>query len=317
MKFMPEVCQTTTAQRVEACPMCGSPDLLFAFERIGKEFGRCCQCHTSIWMTPEYLPDVYDDGDFILRSEEQVAGGPDHAKFKLYARYLKGDSILEIGPGTGAYLAAARDHGYAVAGVELSEKHRDYMRKRWNIETFATPLESEIPGRDLYDNVVSFNCIEHVINPFDQFIAVYQVLKPGGRFIISTSNSDSLCARLVGKWWSMYKQPDHVNICCAHGLTALAKRTGFEIKSISYGEMPLETPLSVVVSWRDRKREKAMPPKAPGSPIDVHIVGSSGLVRKVGRRLIRAKIFSFVGWFISTLRMGASIKVVFEKPRVR
>lgn len=310
---MVENINTLVAQPISDCPCCGSAQLTFAFERIGKRFLKCEQCHAYCWATPEFVPDVYEDGSFADRLEGELSTAPDYRKFKEFAAYLKPGSLLEIGPGTGAFLAAARERGFAVSGVELSPFHRDYIRRHWNLETLAEPLEESLPGEDLYDNVASFNCIEHVLRPKDHFQAVHRVLKPGGRFVIGTANSDSLCARLVGKWWAMYKQPDHVNIMSARSFKALARATGFTVVAISYGEFPLETPGTLLLSLRDRFREGRSATGIAQSPGATQPNEPVSRAQVVARRLIQSPVFTPVGAAISRLGMGAAVRIVLEK----
>ena len=58
---------------------------------------------------------------------------------------------------------------------------------------------------------------------------------------MSTCNARSLQTRIAGRWWSMFKQPDHVNIPSAKGLRAIGIRVGFVPIRVWSSEYPLET----------------------------------------------------------------------------
>jgi SAM-dependent methyltransferase len=146
-------------------------------------------------------------------------------------------------------------------GVELSAAHRAFIRQHWSIETTGEPLEEDRLLADHYQTVVSFNCIEHVLDPVAEMIAVRRVLVPGGVFLFTTCNADSLLGRLPGGYWTMFKPPDHVSIGSAESFARAARRAGLSVGEVFYSEYPFETPLGMISALRDAWRERR-----PGRP---------------------------------------------------
>jgi SAM-dependent methyltransferase len=294
---------------INVCPFCQSDRVVPAFERIGKLFGLCEDCRSYLWLQPTTMPDPYAAGDFAARAE-RCSAGPDYRTFQEFSSYLKMGTLLEIGPGTGAFLAAARDAGFDVKAIETSAYHREYIRKKWGIIMSAGLLETAPALDNVFDNVVRFNCIEHVLDLNQHLVAITAALKLGGRFIVSTCNARSLQTRIAGRWWSMFKQPDHVNIPSAKGLRAIGIRVGLVPLRVWSSEYPLETFVSLAVSMKDWFSERR-----PSTEVN-HPIGAGAATvayESIGRRLVRARLFAAVGGTISWFGLGGSVKVVFEK----
>lgn len=121
---------------------------------------------------------------------------PDFEKWDEFSRYIKGSSVLEVGPGTGHFLAAGKARGFQMHGLELSPRHRQYIKENWGIETLTK--FSDFPEESM-DVVCSFNCLEHISDLQQHMQDVFRLLRPGGVFVVSTCNAAALVPRLVGK----------------------------------------------------------------------------------------------------------------------
>lgn len=259
--------------------------------------------------------DYYEQGEFSARIEHELGEQPDWTKFRDHQWCLRDGNLLEIGPGTGHFLAAARDAGLSTLGIEGSAYHREYIHRKWDIETIADPLEKNTLAPETFDNCVSFNCLEHIYDPASHFAAVFRVLKPGGRFLISTCNADALVARLVGRYWSTFKPADHVSVPSPKSLRIIGDRTGFRTIKLWCEEYPLETPAGFAVAMRDwlidvrqgrNKQEAITHNSCSVEPV------SAG--RRLGRRLIKARAFGWIGALVSRFMLAGSVKVLYEKP---
>ena len=106
-----------------------------SFRRDGRDYMRCSTCGAFLRTTPpgaNEVDDLYDSGEFtesIERHMGESSATPDTEKFREFEWCLRTGSLLEVGPGTGHYLAAARDAGFEVSGIELSASQRGYIRR--------------------------------------------------------------------------------------------------------------------------------------------------------------------------------------------
>jgi SAM-dependent methyltransferase len=163
--------------------------------------------------------------------------------------------VLEIGPGSGHLLAAAREAGCSVEAVESSAVHRDYIRDTWGIGTLYSTMD-EIPDGRAFDAIVAINVFEHIYDIKAFLCAVRKVLAPGGTFFVSTSNARSLEATVLRCWWAMCKVHDHVSFPSSAGLATAAQASGLRIERIWSTGLPFEFPVSALIAARDRFRTR-------------------------------------------------------------
>jgi len=311
------------ANKKRICTFCGASSHP-AFVRGGRHYFKCGTCQAVLQAIGDSgeevkLYDKYEEGDFSVSIEESLGDKPDYVRFSGFKKYLKPGKLLEIGPGTGHFLAAARDNGFDVAGVETSPYHRNYIRKKWNIETLDRPIEKDKLSPESFDNVVSFNCIEHISDLRTHFKAVFRVLKPGGRFLVVTQNSSSLLARFAGRYWAMFKPLDHLSLPSPKSLRLVGENAGLRVVRVWCSEFPLETPLGFVVALRDRLREKRNAKRPPSglsvvSKKDSPNSNSSPTLRGLGNYLTRSKAFLWVSALTSHFMVAATVIALYEKP---
>jgi SAM-dependent methyltransferase len=280
-------------------------------------FVRCDSCG-SIFQTlsqeefDQLHVEVFSDESFVDGVTDALGAQPDRRTWGELEPLLPGSSYLEIGPGSGHLLAAAHESGREVAAVESSPVHRDFIRRIWGLDA-VHPSLSSLPPDARFDGIVAMNTLEHIysIGPFLDDICAR--LSPQGGFVLSTVNPAAMSAKLVRTYWSMCKPPDHVSFPSAAGLRAASAAAGLSVDRIWYGELPLETPLSVLVAARDFLRHHApripgvdrddgRPAGSPASPGAGLGSRAMGLVFKYGRGV------DPTSWALSKLHMATMIK---------
>lgn len=132
-----------------------------------------------------------------------------------------GDSVLEVGSGLGYFTHALNKAGYKAHGVEYSETATNFAKKYFgdfytcgNIEEYAKTHKEQ------YDVVIATEVIEHVENPISFIGAFLEVLKPGGKIIITTPNKD---VHPRGTIWETDHAPKHLWWFTEKGLKAIAQ----------------------------------------------------------------------------------------------
>ncbi len=203
------------------------------------------------------LHDVaFSDMDFIADVSNAKSDSPDLTTWRAFEHLLPPGPLLEIGPGSGHLLAAARDSGREVFAVEASAVHREYIVRRWGIPNVFAAIPDIPPTAPPFAAVVAFNTIEHVFDVAELFRSIRPHLSPSGAILVSTCNADCILLPLVGTYWAMFRPADHVSIPAADGLRALGDRTGFRCDRVWSAELPLETPVGILVALRDWLRER-------------------------------------------------------------
>ncbi len=255
------------------CPFCGILDARPCGNR-GSAFWATCTVCGSVFRNVsrgefDLLRDTAGDEEtFVPRIVEDLGEEPRHDRWRWLD--LPGSRVLELGPGTGHVLAAARHAGCEVWGVEPNVTHRAYIESTWGIDTVVPALD-DLPAGKRFDAIVSINMLEHVrdVQPF--LADVGRLLAPDGKLFVSTVNASCGVWHLVGPWWSMCKEVDHVSFPTAKGLALAARAAGLRVSRTWSTELPLETPISVAVAARDYVRERRR--KEPVSTAGVEAAG--------------------------------------------
>lgn len=227
-------------------------------------------------------------------------------------------AILEIGPGLGHLLAAAKEAGRDVCGVETNPFHRSALTKAWGITDHHDSLDA-LPSDRRFAGVLMTNVLEHIYDPAIFVKRLSNLLQPGGGVFISTVNARSMSATLLGTQWSMFKPEDHVSFPSARGLRTLATQTGLKAERIWTSELPLETPAAIAIALRDWKRERHATPATPSAatPKPASSPSAAPAVRRDRKfylTLVKFGRLDPLSKLIGAMGKGASIKALVRKP---
>jgi 2-polyprenyl-3-methyl-5-hydroxy-6-metoxy-1,4-benzoquinol methylase len=126
--------------------------------------------------------------------------------------FVAGGRLLEIGCANGSRLAELRKLGWSdLRGVELVEQAAELARNQGFAVTTGRIEDhlAALPDASL-DVVVCSMVLEHLSNPFEIVALAAGKLKPGGQFLFSTIVSDSLDARIYGRYFAGFDFPRHL-----------------------------------------------------------------------------------------------------------
>lgn len=117
--------------------------------------------------------------------------------------------LLEVGAAYGLFLDAARDRGFDVTGVELSEPAAKSARRELGLDVRHGELEA-INVEGGYDVICAWDTLEHVPDPVAFVRRVADLLGDGGVVAFSTPYFSSLPARLFKRRWWNLKPAEHI-----------------------------------------------------------------------------------------------------------
>lgn len=154
---------------------------------------------------------------------------------------------LDVGCGTGEFLAFLQESGWAGVGLEPTPEIASVARRR-GAEVHALTLgeyveERRADARGGFDLVSFLNVLEHVPDPVALLRRTEDLLRPGGVVVLRVPNDFSPLQRIaqesLGKdpWWIAI--PDHVNYFTYDSLEALLGRLGLEVLH-RQGDFPME-----------------------------------------------------------------------------
>jgi 2-polyprenyl-3-methyl-5-hydroxy-6-metoxy-1,4-benzoquinol methylase len=133
---------------------------------------------------------------------EQMYGGrdgnllplePGHKYFLADQLAPRGGELLDIGCGTGNFLAAARDAGYGVTGIELDRNAARFAKERLGLQKVLPLTISEFAEQHAGEGfavVTFFEVLEHQAAPAEFLQRVTTCLRPGGTIALSVPNRE-------------------------------------------------------------------------------------------------------------------------------
>jgi SAM-dependent methyltransferase len=179
------------------------------------------------------------------------------------------DRLLDVGSGSGAFLAQMRDLGWTTEGVEPDPAGAAVARRAGLSITEGTVDDLDSPERvGTFSAVTMSHVIEHVHEPSRTLAVVRRLLRPGGTLWIATPNLRSLGHRLFGASWLGLDPPRHLVLFTHLSLARLLDNAGFEDIEVrrASAEAALTFPQSAkVVRRRIAEGEATRPPRGLGA----------------------------------------------------
>jgi SAM-dependent methyltransferase len=105
-------------------------------------------------------------------------------------------ALLDVGCGIGNFLVAARDAGWKVAGLEVSEKAAAIARSR-GLDVETGRLEESRWPAGTFDVVTLWDVVQHLEAPAVTLRIVHEKLRPGGVVFFETPNEDFWARTMV------------------------------------------------------------------------------------------------------------------------
>lgn len=131
-----------------------------------------------------------------ISADSLYAAGPSGASvehsFKLFSRFIEGNSILELGPAEGVMTARLARLGKRLTMVEGALNFCEDLRRRFPQATVVHSLFEEFKPDGLFDNIILGHVLEHVADPSAIVRQVATWLTAKGRILAAVPNARSL-----------------------------------------------------------------------------------------------------------------------------
>jgi len=199
----------------------------------------CSLCKVQFWI-PFLNPGV----DWYEQGNRYVTGGvlkPEvsrvyHKRFLAeQEQKLRGKKVLDVGCGTGEFLAATQEKGAEPWGVDFDESAIRAAQKHFGLQhVYAMPLEEFLKKEGIpeFDIITCFEVIEHVDDPRALLKLLHSKLQPQELLFLSTPSRDRVLPDLNS--WDF--PPNHLSRWNAESLQNILELEGFEVAELSYGE---------------------------------------------------------------------------------
>jgi SAM-dependent methyltransferase len=273
------------------CHLCGSRDVHFLWRATDKKFRgagrfayrRCAGCglvalHPGLKEEdlapyyPDHVTAVQPRDNVRQRLKRMVAEdwygyGTDRpaatgwlrktATFPLrrmlsqLPRRKPGGRVLDIGCGSGGYLAFLADLGWACEGIEQGANSRRYAQQELRLTVHSDLRQLQRIPDGCFDVVTMWHVIEHLADPLQTLAAVHRVLKPDGLLMLRTPNVESWEARLFGRCWYGVDAPRHLHLFSPRTLERCLSRAGFVTTDVYYQYHPVDCSRSCLYAVED------------------------------------------------------------------
>lgn len=221
------------------CSLCSDDDYQLLFKKENFKVVRCNKCGL-IYINPRPTKDelvIAVSGDFYRQHFIPPAfdAHDNYRTHKTLLRELKNYSrinrLLDVGCASGLFLAAAKEEGWEVKGVDISEPAVSYGRDKLGLDIFLGDLEEASYPDEHFDVIICRDTIEHIQNPYGLLKEANRILRNEGLIFISTPNFNSLTRLFLKEKWSIII-PGHLYYFSRKTAEQMLKKSGFEVKKI-------------------------------------------------------------------------------------
>ena len=234
----------TSPGKLLACPLCNcsaTPNVRLTLN--GYSLRTCPEC-TFTW-AEEVATGIHAQADYAnygdgYVSESKVDYAKNWIKFSTLRRQElanirqagSGEKtlLLDLGAGTGFFVAFCRSKGIDAYGVEPSETLRRFAASHFGVELFPSLAAlQQTCGSKLFDVITSHDVLEHIdaFNLPEHLADIHHNLRNGGYFIGNTPNIESLNVRINGANDPVVTPPHHCLYFSPSTLEHLLSKNGF------------------------------------------------------------------------------------------
>ncbi|SHI30032.1 Methyltransferase domain-containing protein [Arenibacter nanhaiticus] len=185
---------------------------------------------------PENLAKYYESQDYISHTDakdnwfekmyQAVKGYNLDRKLALITSYAgEKKSLLDVGAGTGDFLALAKKHGWETDGVEPSDLAKAKAAEKGL--TLYSDLKA-LPEKK-YELITLWHVLEHLPNLEEQIQELVGLLSQTGTLVIAVPNFKSFDAAHYKKFWAAYDVPRHLWHFSRHSIRHLFSTQGMEV----------------------------------------------------------------------------------------
>ena len=189
------------------CLLCKRPLRHLGEDFVRKQIYKCDQC--DYVMTPvatnEDASALYDDPEYFdgwgcnLEFDYDRFEPAVHQQVEQYLDFIKkhtrGESLLDVGTGSGLLPQLARQAGYEVEGTDLSRHVSETLPAKGGFAVHHGPLE-EISFRRKYDIITMLHVLEHTSNPLSTLLRAKEILNDDGYVLVVVPNYKSVDTRI-------------------------------------------------------------------------------------------------------------------------
>ena len=263
-------------ETLNTCPVCAGRQILPALEVIDRSVSRehfqlmdCAACgfrFTNPRPPASDLGRYYQSADYISHTNaartvrdrlyQRVRRFALAGKYRLVHRYEPQGHVLDMGCGTGEFLAYLKSRGYLVQGVEPSLKAREMAIAKHALE--IVPDLDSVRHSEGFRVITLWHVLEHLPALRETLNKLFSLLADGGLLVIAVPDRGSWDAGHYGADWAAWDVPRHLLHFRQADIKRLLNEHGFELVRVK--RMWFDAPYVAMLSegMRGRGAEAAL-----------------------------------------------------------
>ncbi|MDR0539328.1 MAG: class I SAM-dependent methyltransferase [Spirochaetaceae bacterium] len=230
------------------CTLCGGIVFKPRYQCSGFSYVECKRCHL-VQQNPQpessAVLERYQNENYLryeLKNEQAflrlgMLGLNDAGIVSIEKRnfQLGKNRFLDVGCATGALLTHLRDRGWQACGVEPNPAQAEFARSSRALDVRTSTLEDAGFAPSSFDILHASHVIEHLNKPSFFVQKAFEILRPGGFFIVVTPNIAGFQARVFKEYWRSAIF-DHLYLFSRNTLKSLLIKHGFVVeKTVTWG----------------------------------------------------------------------------------
>lgn len=137
-------------------------------------------------------------------------------------------SLLDIGCGNGHWLNYMHKLGWQVEGTDFDQAAVEEAKKEYGLTVRLGELADIAYPDHSFDAVTLRHVIEHHPDPVSLLAECLRILKPNGKLVVITPNTQSWGHKHYGRHWRGLEPPRHLHIFSPKTLKHAAEKAGFK-----------------------------------------------------------------------------------------
>jgi len=225
----------------KSCILCGDRDRKILIEKDSWHVYRCSSCglgfldprpsreDISKLYSKEYCEDHFSEGGEPDSPEFKKRLGLETHRVRFFRRIKRKGRILDIGCGYGYFLAACRNYGYDVHGLDISAWASQHATKNLGLSITVAEMDEAELSLQSFDVITVWHFLEHTPDPRKAILRAKDWLKKDGILIVDVPNHEGTDARKNWKDWVGWSLPYHFYHFTPQTLTMLLGTCGFRV----------------------------------------------------------------------------------------
>ena len=230
------------------CPACHNRNFEPQFGKLGFNYVLCRDCGT-LFVNPR--PSFENLNEFYTKSESTVFWVEEFFKpvaearrekiFRPRVEYIRDKFsqntfkiVGDIGAGFGIFLEELAKFWPSAKMIAI-EPSVDMVKicQKKGLEVIPSALENVKEWDGRFDLLTSFELFEHLQEPGKFLEKIWNLLRPGGYFFLSTLNGEGFDVQILWEKSKSLSPPQHLNLFNLHSVCLLLKSKGFIVRELS------------------------------------------------------------------------------------